>query len=444
MKQQSSILQQLKEWGEATARRLRERSTDFRHNRLGALPSLIRQVRKRAAKGFPRVAIVRTGRLVHTGKPLYRAKWHIRRFPPAAVLWLALAFTTGFTVVIIGLMVHERNEAGASVPPTSLTGEKQQPPAAQNGGKQAPDTLPPKVRQAVTLEAISPLAVPVYLSKEKKVDQVPLENYVLGVLAAEMPASFELEALKAQALAARTYIVRRYKDKDFSGVPDRTAWVTDTVMHQAYLTPTQMKRQWGQDYEAKLERLTQAVQETAGHILTYNGKPINAVFFSVGNGFTENAEDYWNFAEPYLRSVSSPWDNQAPGYKQTVTISKKQFLQKLGLGGKVASKDALAGVKLGNLTEGQRIKDIRIGGVWFTGREVREKLGLRSSYFTWKADGDSIAITTYGNGHGVGMSQWGANGMAAEGKTAADIVTYYYQGVQIENEASYLAPATMN
>ncbi|MBC8079567.1 MAG: stage II sporulation protein D [Gorillibacterium sp.] len=338
-------------------------------------------------------------------------------------------------VVVTGLLIQQKNhhESAQQKMQRQIIGNSAQEPyeAGKLGLSQQVSTL--GIRKS------GQLIVPVYLSKEKKVDRVPLEEYVLGVLAAEMPTDFELEALKAQALAARTYIVRRYKDQDFGGVPNKEAWVTDTVSHQAYLSLEQMKRQWGPKvYEAKLAKLTRAVNETAGRILTYRDEPINAVFFSVGNGYTENAEDYWSVEEPYLKSVSSPWDTLAPGYKQTITLTKKQFVQKLGLYGKVSGADAAASMRVGEWTEGKRIKRVRIGGTWFTGREVREKLGLRSSYFTWKARGSSLEITTYGNGHGVGMSQWGANGMAAQGKTAEEIVAYYYQGIQIESDAPYL------
>lgn len=288
------------------------------------------------------------------------------------------------------------------------------------------------------LEQSTPV-IPVFLSHEQRVDKIPLETYVRGVVAAEMPVEFELEALKAQALAARTYIIRRILEKDTSQVPVKDAIVTDTVAHQAYITEEQLLKKWAKEAaEENLKKLNRAVEETEGQILLYDHKPINAVFFSTSNGYTENSEDYWGVNAPYLRSVPSPWDAKlSPRYKETIRIPYKEFLNRLGLGGIVTASGG-AGLKVIDTTAGHRIKKIRIGGKLFSGKDVREKLSLNSSQFEWKIQGADIEITTTGYGHGVGMSQWGANGMAKEGKTAADIVTYYYTGIQIGNKSDYI------
>jgi stage II sporulation protein D len=282
--------------------------------------------------------------------------------------------------------------------------------------------------------------VPVLLSKSDQVVQVPIETYVRGVVAAEMPAAFELEAMKAQAMAARTYVVRRLLDPSAAAKPGSDAVVTDTVTHQAYWTVEEMQLQWGEaSYSSNLEKVTRAVKETAGKILTYEGKPIDAAFFSTSNGYTENSEDYWGVAVPYLRSVASPWDKSlSPRFTKTVTITAQQFTAKLGLNRSLTATTLSSGMKTLSTTTGHRVAKIRIGGVTFTGREVREKLGLDSTAFTWRWKDGSIELTTTGYGHGVGMSQWGANGMAKEGKTADQIVSYYYKGISIEDESRYL------
>ncbi|UJF33263.1 stage II sporulation protein D [Paenibacillus hexagrammi] len=279
------------------------------------------------------------------------------------------------------------------------------------------------------------LMIPVYLTKKEAVETVPLEQYVKGVLAAEMPVEFELEALKAQAMAARTYVVRRVLDKDTSNVPVSDALVTDTTSHQAYLNEQELREQWGSAYENNMAKIDRAVTETKDLILTYEHKPINATFFSTSNGYTENSEDYWDGVIPYLRSKPSPWDIKlSPKYKETLTLSYKTVLQKLEL----PSISKTSGIKVQQQTAGHRIKTVTIGGKSFSGREVREKLGLASSQFDWKWVGSQIEFTTYGYGHGVGLSQWGANGMAKEGKSAADIVTYYYTGISIEKAANFV------
>ncbi|MEF3305134.1 stage II sporulation protein D [Paenibacillus sp. GYB003] len=299
----------------------------------------------------------------------------------------------------------------------------------------------PEPSGAEAAQQAKTLLIPVYLTREQKVEQVPLETYVRNVVAAEMPAQFELEALKAQAIASRTYIVKRWMEGDSSQVPVEGALVTDTVAHQAYVTEEQMKRNWGDaEYAARLDKLNRAVNETAGVVATYGHKPIQASFFSTSNGYTENAEDYWRDFVPYLRSVPSPWDKQlSPKYTAKATFTLQQFASRLG----IASASALTkngAIQVQATTEGHRIKTISIAGKTFTGREVREKLELNSSQFTWKISGSTIELTTYGYGHGVGMSQWGANGMAKEGKSAADIIKYYYQGVSLEDVSAIVKP----
>ncbi|MDR9853401.1 stage II sporulation protein D [Paenibacillus sp. VCA1] len=304
----------------------------------------------------------------------------------------------------------------------------------------APAPIPAPVAPAVPQQTAQP-QVSVYLSKTGQVEKLPLEEYVVGVVAAEMPAKFDLEALKAQAVAARTFIVRRLADGDQSGVPGSQANVTDTVNHQAYISKAELEAKWKEKPE-ELAKLRRAVEESRNTIMTYNGKPITASFFSTGNGYTENSEDYWNQSIPYLRSVSSPWDEQAPGYKETVTMSIKDFLTKLGLVGKaipaMATEEQQPFIQILAKTAGHRIKEISIGGETFTGREVREKLGLRSSEFSWQTSGSDVLITTYGYGHGVGMSQWGAEGMAKEGYTATQILKHYYTGVQFSKASDFV------
>ncbi|OXM86390.1 stage II sporulation protein D [Paenibacillus rigui] len=285
-----------------------------------------------------------------------------------------------------------------------------------------------------------PFLIPVYLTKQRKVEQIPLETYVRGVLAGEMPIEFEPEAMKAQALAARTYIVRRVVEQDFTGIPADAAgaWVTDTVAHQAYVSDEELKERWGKAYTDNADKLDRAVRETSGMILTYEGKPIQATFFSTSNGYTENSEDYWNQYIPYLRSVPSPWDvSLSPRYKETVTMTAKELQSRLGLRTSVPASTG-SGMKVLETSQGHRVKKMTVGGTIFTGRELREKLGLASSQFQWSWKGRDVLITTFGYGHGVGMSQWGANGMALEGRKAEEIVKYYYKGIAIQPADAFL------
>jgi stage II sporulation protein D len=284
-----------------------------------------------------------------------------------------------------------------------------------------------------SLDVEKPLKVTVYLTDEKRVEEVPLEQYIRGVLAAEMPIEFELEALKAQAIAARTYIIKRYVEKDYSNVPVAGALVTDSVSHQAYLTDEKIKRKWSKspDREANLKKLEQAVEETKGLVITYSGQPILATFFSTSNGYTENSEDYWTLKLPYLRSVESPGEDKlSPKFKTTQTYSIDEVANKLEVDATPVSGNLP--MRVIERSDGHRIMRIQVGDKILSGREVRERLGLASTQFTWRSIGDAIEFTIYGSGHGVGMSQWGAEEMAKEGKGAQEILTHYYKGVSIE------------
>ncbi|MDT9725973.1 stage II sporulation protein D [Xylanibacillus composti] len=282
-------------------------------------------------------------------------------------------------------------------------------------------------------ESVQTWMVPVYRSQTGEVEEVTLEAYVRGVVAAEMPVTFELEALKAQAIAARTYLVKRVAAGNFDDVP-KGAWVTDTVQHQAYTDLESLREQWGWlRYGANLDKLNRAVNETRGLVATFEGEPIEASFFSTSNGYTENSEEYWQAYVPYLRSVPSPWDELvSPRYKQETSMTYEELFRKLGISG-VQPASANASAETLSYTSGGRIKEIRIAGKPFTGREVRELLGLPSSHFTLTRESDRVVITSYGYGHGVGMSQYGAQGMAEEGKTAEQILRYYYSGIDLES-----------
>mgnify|MGYP001262129082 FL=1 len=284
-----------------------------------------------------------------------------------------------------------------------------------------------------TLNSGSPYVVPVYRTLQREVENVEIEQYVAGVLSSEMPADFELEALKAQAMAARTYIVKQLLSPSEIDLPE-DAVVTDTVHHQVYRNVNELKELWGSDFDWKYARILQAVKETKGKILTFEGTPITAAFFSTSNGYTENSEEYWENNLPYLRSVKSPWDETSPQFSAVEEIPIRTVEQQLGVA--LENEETFPVIKR---TAGNRIAEIKIGGKTFTGREVREKLDLNSTDFSMTRKGDRIVVETKGYGHGVGMSQYGANGMAREGKTAEEIVQYFYHGITIDSIDSFAA-----
>ncbi|MFC7319339.1 stage II sporulation protein D [Halobacillus campisalis] len=282
---------------------------------------------------------------------------------------------------------------------------------------------------------LSPFSIQVMRSASKKVEEVPLEEYVAGVVASEMPANFELEALKAQSLAARTYITQQLTGgKPYSEAAD----VTDTTQHQVYKNDDELRELWQDQYNHNKARIVQAVKETAGKIITYEEEPITAAFFSTSNGFTENSEDYWENEIPYLKSVESPWDTDSPKFFDQKVVSIPDLETALN----VQIDSGIENINLAK-TPGGRVAELSVGDSKFTGREIREKLGLQSSDFTIEQKEDHMIFTTRGYGHGVGMSQYGANGMAEDGKTYEDIIKHYYQNTEISPVSKQTAGLSM-
>ena len=264
-----------------------------------------------------------------------------------------------------------------------------------------------------------------YIIKIKREDnsiiEVPFEDYIVGVVAAEMPAEFELEALKAQAVAARSYVLKKIeqnKNNDYD--------ILDTTMNQVYISDDKMKEKWTNKYDEYLKKIKQAVEDTKGQYLTYNGTVIEAFFFSTSSGKTENSEEVFSKSLPYLRSVDSSWDNISPAFNSKNTFSLDEFYFNLN----IPYSDNLI-INVLETTSTGRIKKIKINNKEFTGNEIRDIFKLKSTFFEIKQDGKQIIINTKGYGHGVGMSQYGAQAMAKANYTYEQILKYYYQGVDI-------------
>ena len=243
-----------------------------------------------------------------------------------------------------------------------------------------------------------------------------LEEYVVGVVAAEMPAAFPEEALKAQAVAARTYQIRQMQ-----------AAGSDFVLYdvgQAYITTEEQKKKWGENYAFYAGKIRNAVRATAGEIMVYNGEPILAAFHAQSAGKTEDAENVWNEAVPYLKSVNSMDDKNAPDNKTVVTFSAKEISDKLGCD--------VEEVSILSRTEAGYVDDVQAGDKILTGRKVREALGLRSANFTIEKKENDIIFTVFGYGHGAGMSQYGASFLAEKGMDYHEILNHYYTDIQFE------------
>lgn len=267
------------------------------------------------------------------------------------------------------------------------------------------------------------LIVRVKREKTNTIDYIYLEDYITGVLAGELPITFSEEAFKAQAVAARSYVLKKIaynKNNDYD--------VVDTVSDQVYLDIDYLKSVWKNKYIEKINKIKKVVLETNGEYLTYNGDIIDAFFFSTSVGYTENSEDVFSNKVPYLRSVKSEWDKEtSPVFKDSINLNIYEFYLKLGL----PYKEKID-IQIIDTTSTGRIKNIKINGVIFDGVTVRTKLNLRSNYFNIVQNDEEVTITTKGYGHGVGLSQYGAEAMSKLGFTYDEILKYYYQGVVLE------------
>lgn len=268
----------------------------------------------------------------------------------------------------------------------------------------------------------------------EQVVEMTMAEYLPGVVRGEMPASFEPEALKAQAVAERTFIYYHMLGGRKAAHPDADVCM-DYRCCNAWVSREQAKSNWGDNYEEYDRKIQQSVEETDGQVMLYEGKPILAAFHSSSAGVTAKSSDAWVSDRPYLVSVESPENGDSvPNYYSVNTFTPEEFREKILAAEPTA---VLEGSPEGWVTDLQtnssnRVESVTVGGVSFRGTEVRSILGLRSACFTVECRADGITFHVTGYGHGVGMSQYGANALAREGKTWREILQWYYRGVSIE------------
>ncbi|MGN1481495.1 stage II sporulation protein D [Porcipelethomonas sp.] len=270
-----------------------------------------------------------------------------------------------------------------------------------------------------------------------KVEEITAFDYIVGAVCAEMPATFEPEALKAQAVAAHTYAQRQKEkaavspDKDLNGA----YFSNDSSKYQAYFTDNQAKQYYGDDYEEYIKKIRDAVSDVEDEILVYEGEPIIAAFHSMSAGTTESAENVWGSKVDYLIPVESDEDTSAPRYLEEYEYTSDEVKERL--------EKSFDGIKLDSDPEkwfsdvkkskSGTVLSIKAGSKTLTGQEIRAALSLRSAAFDIEYK-DGFTITTRGYGHCVGMSQYGANAMAKEGKTYDEILEHYYPGTELTTE----------
>lgn len=266
-------------------------------------------------------------------------------------------------------------------------------------------------------------------------EQMTLERYLTGVVRGEMPASFEMEALRAQAAAERSYVYYQLAAGRKDAHPDAD-FCTDHTCCSAYLSETAAREKWGGDFAPWNTRVEQAVSDTDGQVVLYNGRPILAVFHSSSAGRTAAAGDVWSGDLPYLVSVDSPeGEETVPNYYSTVTFTAAEAKEKLLAAYPELKLSGTPDRWFGAAAENGsgRVETVSVGGTDIEGTELRRIFGLRSACFTVAADSESVTFRVTGYGHGVGMSQYGANQLAREGKTWQEILEWYYTGATVGN-----------
>ena len=266
-------------------------------------------------------------------------------------------------------------------------------------------------------------------TKEGPVVELTMADYLWGVVAAEMPATFEEEALKAQACAARTYTAvlqnsAKHPEADICG---------DSTCCQAYIARSAAEARWGLNAQEYGEKIDRAVAQTDGLGILYEGKPIQALFFSSAAGRTVDAVEVWGNPVAYLKSVDSPEGEEVPNYRTQITLSAEEVkaLTLEAYPGADLSGDPASWFGQASRNEGGGVISVPLGGVTLTGKQVRALFSLRSACFTVAWDGERFTFDVTGYGHGVGMSQYGANAMAKGGSSFQDILTWYYTGAEV-------------
>ncbi len=312
---------------------------------------------------------------------------------------------------------NQPESAEGSVASTAAPRPTSQPTAAQTT---LPSTLP-----AVTTRPTVPAApeIQIQVVMEEEVKEMDLEAYLLGVMLAEVPAKFQFEALKAQAVASRTYTLLRCKGKKSHTLG---AVCTDSSCCQAYISPEAYILRGGK--WADLEKMRKALEETKGQVLTYNDKLIVATYFSCSGGSTEAAQAVWGGDYPYLQAVESPGEEIASFFEDEKIFTEEEIMQVLNIRLEGKPETWFGAVEY---TQGGGVKTMHIGGVPYKGTTLRTLLGLRSTAFTVSFHDGFVFFKTKGYGHRVGMSQYGAEAMAREGSGYEQILYHYYTGTSI-------------
>lgn len=289
------------------------------------------------------------------------------------------------------------------------------------------------VKTAVTTEKQKEDTISVFMTTENETEVMDMRDYIIGAVAAEVPASYDEEAIKAQALAAVTFAEYKKKNGTENGIQGADI-SDDSSKHQGYMTKEEMKSKWGDAYESYYRKIADAVDDVIDKVIVYDDEPIMAAYHAISSGRTESAENMWGEDIEYLVSVDSEWDTQSTRYKSEVVLTPddiENFMEFTDNADFSTEKEEW--IKITEVSESGTVLEADVCGVSLTGMEVRNLFSLRSPVFSVEYSQGEYVFTVSGYGHGVGMSQNGANCMAQNGSTYEEIIKHYYKGVTIVN-----------
>ena len=275
--------------------------------------------------------------------------------------------------------------------------------------------------------------ISVFMTADNETEVMDMRDYIIGSVSAEVPASYNEEAIKAQALAAVTFAEYRKKnagEENISGADISD----DSSKHQGYMSKAEMQEKWGDAFDVYYEKIADCVDEVLGKVITYDGEPIMAAYHAISSGKTESAKNMWGKDIEYLRSSDSSWDKDSTRYSSEVVLTAQELAKKVSsIENSDFSEDEENWIKIKSVSDSGTVLEAEICGVKMTGMEIRNLLSLRSPSFDVEYNDGEFVFSVSGYGHGVGMSQNGANCMAQNGKTYEEIIAHYYPGTVIED-----------
>jgi len=328
-----------------------------------------------------------------------------------------IVFLIGITLILFAIPILFTGKFQES--PTSTTAKQEE--------NQTPEPVKYNYKQYGTVKLLH--------HETGEIEELPIDTYLYGVVSAEMPASFEKEALKAQAVVARTYTI--YKIIHNAGAHEGADICDNAGCCQAWITKEKRLERWEEDVrEEYWNKIVEAVESTKGKMITYQGEPINAFFHANSGGTTEAPISVWGGSGyPYLQAVQTAGEDAYTQYSSEASFTSQELIQKVkekhsNFEIDLSKPDCIA---IEAYTEGGRVKTIKIGNLSLSGVEVRTLLGLRSANFTVQIEGETIHFQVTGYGHGVGMSQTGADSLAKQGKNYEEIIKHFYTGVELQD-----------